>query len=664
MRKEGILFGFICVVIGAIFVLLAPLDLPFPITWYHSDEGFILYKSYLVSIGKTPYLDFDPFWPPLVYYFNGFLFKVFGVRVLVAKYGLAAVGLLSAICIFTVATKIMPRWIALLCSISFIFWGPPVLNVPYSSWYTVPIGLAGLYAVFAAIERESVGPILLAGIAAGLTFSFKQSIGVFVGASFAVMGLFWTESGKADRSTASPSSRVVGLILILSMCVGLPIAYVSKRTIGTLVFLTLPALIAGALVLWIQERSAGRDKPSSAFPGLKRLIFYETALSAGFLIAVASWFGYLAAKVGFFRTLKGVLLLGESWRLDKMFVPFPHVNVQALLFPVSLIALSGFGYILWDRRRNRSGLFLWGSVLSLYVLLIFYCVLGGFVWRYFLSTNWDPDVFMLTPAVVVAWYTIFLVLRARGGNLSREDLFSLCLFIFSALLLQQSYPFADLNHFTFGFAPWTILCFFLVHRLALGLRKNAGDSPSIGLAMVRLLFVASLLIFLAGRAIGQMRLLVRAEQNAWGWSLKRRAVASLNVEGSEIVFDADCSRMFGEVAQYLKANTLPTDEITGLPSLAIFNVLTERQTPTKFVYLWPGYYSTEEVLSVAEDIRRGKPKYVVISEAPSSPGDVFSYRYYVREYPEVASVVEETYEPEKTIGYFTVMRRKPEADSR
>jgi len=656
---KGILIVFIYIVMGFVFVLLAPLELPFPITWYHSDEGFILYKSYLVSIGKTPYLDFDPFWPPLVYYFNGFLFRVFGVRVLVAKYGLAGVGLLSAICMFAVAKKIMPAWVALLCSISFIFCGPLVLNVPYSSWYTVPVGLAGLYAVFIAIERESLDFVLLAGIAAGLAFSFKQSIGVFVGASFAVMGLFWKERGKENPSTTSLSSRAVGLIIILSMCVGLPLAYVSKRTVGNLLFFTPPALVAGALVLWFQERSASRNRPLLAFQTLKSLIFYELALSAGFAIAIASWFGYLAAKVGFLTILRRILLIGESWRLSDMLVPLPHVNAPALLFPISLIVLSGFGYMVLHRRRDRAGLLLWGSVLALYLLLISYWMLGGFVWRYFLSTNWDTDVFMFTPAVVVAWFTIHLLLRDRSGKLSREDLFALCLFIFSALLLQQTYPFADLNHFTFGFAPWMILCFFLVYRLTLGIEKNTPDS-SIGLAVVRLLCVASLAIFLAGRAIGTVRLLVRAEQDAWGWSLRKRAVAPLNVEGSEIVFDADYSRMFGEVAQYLTVNTLPTDTITGLPSLAIFNVLTERQTPTKFVYLWPGYYSDEEVLSVAEDIRRGKPKYVVISDVPSSPGDVFSYRYYAEEYPEIASVVEEAYEPEKIIGCFTLMRRKVE----
>lgn len=646
---------------GSAFFLLAPLELPFPVTWYNADEGFILYKSYLVSMGKTPYVDFDPFWPPLVYYLNGLLFKMFGVRIMVAKYGLAVVGLLGAISMFAVASKIMPRWIAVLCSTSFIFCGPPILNVPYSSWYTVPIGLAGLYAVFTALERESILPVLLAGIAAGLAFSFKQSIGVFVGASFAVMGLFWRESSNADPPATNPAARVAGPALILLACAGLPVAYVATRTISNLLFLTLPALVAGALVIWIQERSAGWDNRRSGPQSLKGLIRYETVLSAGFVLAVAPWFGCLAAKIGFFRTLKSVLLLGESWRLSKMAVPFPHVNVQTLIFPGLLIALFGAARLLCDVRRSRRSLLLWGSVLSIQSFFIFSWVLRGSVWRYFLSRSWDIDVFMFVPPVAIVCYMIFVIAHARGKDLSREGLFSLCLFIFSALLLQQSYPFVDLNHFTFGFAPWIILCFFLAYRLALRLRRDAEESPK-GLASTTLLLVAPLLIFFAGRTLGPARLLVGTEQNLSGWSLKKRDIAYLNVEGSEIIFDAAYSRMFAEVAKYLKANTQPTDKITGLPSLAIFNVLTKRQTPTKFVYMWPGYFSREEVRRTAEEIRGGKPKYVIISNAPSSPGDVFSYRYYAQEYPEIASVVEELYEPEKTIGCFTVMRPKSKSD--
>lgn len=646
------------ILIGYAFCMLAPFELAFPVTWYNADEGFILYKSYLVSLGKLPYADFDPFWPPLVYYLNGALFKIFGIDIMVAKYGIAVfVGLLGSICMFAIASKIMPKWIAALCATSFIFCGPPILNVPYSSWYAAPIGLAGLYAVFIALERKSLLAVLFAGIAAGLAFSFKQSIGAFVGSSFALMGLFWKEPIESSQAQAESALRLVRSALAILLCVGLPLIYVTSRTASNLMYLSLPALVACVLVLWLQGKELDfNDKPGAS--SLARLSSYEVILSLGFLIAITPWFGYLAVKIGFFETLKNVLLLGQAWRLRDMVVPFPQVNRESFIFPMVLIGLSLSIFLLWNRRKSRKPAILFGGLVAIQIFLLFYWGWKGILIRYFLSRNWDIDIYMLIPPALVACFVLFVVGHARGKNLSKEGLFSLCLFIYSVLLLQQSFPYVDLNHFTFGFAPWIVLCFFLTYRLAVRLQSTMEVSTDGGI-FVALIFVIPLFIFLAGRTLGPARLLIKMEQTPGGWSLKWRNNAPLDIQGSEIVFDSNYSQMFSETAKYLKANTLPSDMITGLPSLAIFNVLTERLTPTKFVYMWPEYFSQEEVRRTAEEIRNGKPKYVVISNAPSSPGDVFSYRYYAEEYPEIARTVDELYEPEVSIGIFTIMRQKP-----
>ena len=338
MNKRSLLTILLFALIGGVFALLAPLEPLFPVTWYNADEGFILYKSYLVSIGKLPYVDFDPFWPPLVYYLNGALFTIFGVNIMAAKYGVAVfVGLLGSICMFGVASKVMPKWVAALCAISFIFCGPPIMNVPYSSWYTVPIGLAGLYAIFMALERKSLLAVLFAGIAVGLAFSFKQSIGGFVGSSFAMMGLFWQDPSESSPARTGIASQLVRAALAVSLCVALPLAYVTNRTAGNFIFLTLPTLVVCVLVLWLQgELLDCNGKPGIS--SLKRLVSYEVVLSSGFIIAIAPWFGYLAVNIGFLETLKRVLLLGEAWRLREMIIPFPQVDRRALIFPIILIA--------------------------------------------------------------------------------------------------------------------------------------------------------------------------------------------------------------------------------------------------------------------------------------------------------------------------------------
>jgi hypothetical protein len=267
---------------------------------------------------------------------------------------------------------------------------------------------------------------------------------------------------------------------------------------------------------------------------------------------------------------------------------------------------------------------------------------------------------MYFPVAITVLFLIFLVRNVRGNVASKEVLFSLCLFIYSVLLLQQTFPYADLNHFTFGFAPWIPLAFFLVHRLALS-AKMEPCSLSIRIAAIAVLALPLFLLF-AGRAANQARLLLAFKQAPTGWSIEARSISRLDVAGGQVLFDTGYAQMFKELVEYVRNNTAPSDTVASLPSLVIVNVLSQRLSPTKFVYLWPGYFSPDEIRMTADQMRANLPKLVIISRMPSLPNDILSYEGYSSEYPEIAGVVAELYEPVTKIGCFTVMRprRAPE----
>ncbi|RJP16089.1 MAG: hypothetical protein C4520_18920 [Candidatus Abyssobacteria bacterium SURF_5] len=645
--KPNVLLLFLLPLILIAAILAAPFELSFPVPWHHSDEGFILYKSYLLSLGKTPYLDFDPFWPPGVYFVNGLLFTLFGPDLLAVKYGLAFVTVLSSLLLFFIAIKIMPNHLAALCALLFLFWGPPILNIPYSSWYAVPFGLAGLCVLIRAVENDRLLPVLLAGIAAGAAFTFKQSIGVFVLASYGLIGLFWRRGNHADCLVA----RSAEFLLVLVLAAALPLAYVSRHTVSNIAFLHLPALLLAGLLLWLLNRPYYRTEARSSF---RNLVLYQLVLSGGFIALIAAWFCYLAPKVGWLDLFRNVLLIGQSWRLNEMVVAFPTFSPISFLFPAFLAALAAIGHIMIRNRANRGVVIICSSAAAALLILFANWIVEGAAFRYFLSKRWDLNIYLYFPAAITAVFTIFLIRNVKKNAASKEVLFSLCLFVYAVLLFQQTFPYADLNHFTFGFAPWIPLAFFLVHRLIASARIES-RLLSIRVAAIAVLAVPLFLLF-AGRAVNQARLLLAFKRVPAGWSLESRPISRMDVEGGQIFFDTGYAQMFKELIEYVRANTAPTDTVASLPSLVIVNVLTQRMAPTKFVYLWPGYFSEEEIRMTADQIRTNLPKLVIISRMPSLSNDILSYEGYSSEYPEIAGAVAELYEPVATIGYFTVMR--------
>jgi hypothetical protein len=645
----ALIFFFIGV--GAACFLAAPYDLSFPVTWHHSDEGFILYKSYLVSIGKLPYVDFDPFWPPGVYLLNGLLFKLFDANLLVAKYGLAVVTFLSSLFLFMIAAKLMPKYLAALCALLFVFWGPPVLNIPYSSWYSVPLGLGGLYAVSWGIEKEKLIPIFVAGAAAGAAFSFKQSIGVFVLASYGLMGLFWRRREFRHNSIGMAAEY----LLILILCIGLPAAYVSRHTVSNSVLLHFPAFLLAGLLVWTV--SMFRRQARSQLR-VRNLLLYQSLLAGGFAAAILPWFLYLGPKTGWLELFRNVLLIGQSWRIKEMIVPFPPFAVSSLIFPAILTAGASFLFMVLKKRENKTELLLCLSAIAILLALGLNSIVEGTAVRYFFSSRWDSNIFLYLPLPAIIAYAIFLVTNIKKGTGADRHLISICLSIYCVLLLQQTFPYEDLNHFSFSFAPWIPLCFFLVYRAChAGMSRN-GKLPVWRQRAIILAFALPLSFFLMARATNQARLFLAVKQSAKGWSLERRTLSRLDVKGGEMLFDSGYSQMFKALVDHIEENTRPTDTVAALPSLAIVNFFTRRQAPTKFLYLWPGYFSVDEIRRTAQEIREKQPRYIIVSNMPALPNDILSYAGYEAQYPEIAKVVSDLYVPEATIGFFTVLRPK------
>lgn len=147
----------------------------------NDDEGVYLYSAWRVSLGEIPYQDFFVSQLPLSFYFAGFLFKVFGPDVRVARGLCFSLFLIVAVFIYIICRRIfnLNKYISLLSALIFIF----TKNINFLSKTFMPDsfmifwGTIALYFVLKAekLESKNAKHLFLFGLFSGLATLSKLS---------------------------------------------------------------------------------------------------------------------------------------------------------------------------------------------------------------------------------------------------------------------------------------------------------------------------------------------------------------------------------------------------------------------------------------------------------------------------------------------------------
>lgn len=144
------------------------------------DEGYLYDTIARVAQGEVPHRDFASLYGPAVFALNALLFRLFGPEILPVRFSLAALRAAQVALAFLVARRLAPRPVALLAAgLAIAFWGRVTwnLNSPYAASYTIPLGLLALALLLRGLATDSRAAFLAAGLAAGASILFKQSLG-------------------------------------------------------------------------------------------------------------------------------------------------------------------------------------------------------------------------------------------------------------------------------------------------------------------------------------------------------------------------------------------------------------------------------------------------------------------------------------------------------
>ncbi len=190
----------------------------------HDDEGIYLYSAWRVSEGEIPYRDFFDPQAPLSHLLLGYIFRITGPSLLVARLGSALAMSLATILIYMIGKTILNRICAVVSSALFIFhpltFSQGRLFMPES--FMILFYLAGVYLVVRGIRTKKLTPWFLAGVSFGLgtaskLFGVLSIVGLFI---FFIILLLWKGvevkiNLKRVGSVALGFSTAILLILVL-----------------------------------------------------------------------------------------------------------------------------------------------------------------------------------------------------------------------------------------------------------------------------------------------------------------------------------------------------------------------------------------------------------------------------------------------------------------
>src|SRR5262249_25506967 len=142
--------------------------------------GYNLYGAERILEGQVPYLDFHTLYPPATVYLNAALFKVLGVCLYTALFGVFVFKVLTTAVIYLSARQVMPRAWAIVAALYSVVWLRP--NGPFKAvpmHYGALMVASALYVMLRYRRKERPFYIMAAGFSVGLLALFKQNIGAY-----------------------------------------------------------------------------------------------------------------------------------------------------------------------------------------------------------------------------------------------------------------------------------------------------------------------------------------------------------------------------------------------------------------------------------------------------------------------------------------------------
>jgi len=605
------------------------------------DEGTLLYKFERMADGQRLYADFHAGYTPGVFYVHSFLQEYLGQSILPGRVVLALVNSMSVAMLFLLAAPLCGNGFAAVAALLYPAFMPvhpghfASFNVPYPTWYSVAIFLAGLLAARGFVERPRNGQALLVGLLAGLGFLFKPNIGAFQLACGMLLVL-----------SALPRVGVVGKLwwwlvwaAVLAGMLAVFGGWPGLLEIG--VFLV-PAFAAGALAVVRSDSLAERIGAGGA-RGAGVVVLPTVFVGAAFVAVTLAWLGYYARFVPLAQLLEEALFIGSDYA-SFFYVAHPRVFAHAGTIAAGLLALRAAPAWIARRGRTPSQVAL-GAMVVLGVLGVTLLsgrpMLHGFVASMMseIETAWSFAAAQAAIALAIAF-----ALRGQPVDAS-----AITLAIGAPLLYLGNFPRTDFMHWLWA-APVAVaagvaILASLAREWSRGSGRLAAGLVTCALT-VPLLLVGGLRIATSLRAIYALEGVVPASRASVALGI-HRAPVWMNIGRAESYRDLEA------VAATIREIAEPGQKVFTFPALDAISYLSDRDSPLRDSYFIPGWIGRDDEARAVAAMRKDPPPYVVVLR-----DDWTYFEEAPRYYASLRAFIESEYRSYVELGRYAILAHR------
>jgi len=607
------------------------------------DEGLILLQIARTFRGQFPYLQFHTGYPPGTFYLNAALFRLFGesvipVRLLLVVVNAATTGLLFALARpwagSAIAAVVALGWAAHLPVFVGLFCA---FNVPYPSWYADAAFLLTQVAFDRHLATGRRGPLFAAGLAAGLTFAFKQNAGALAAVACGLtLALLRAGRDDPDRHLARALLAAAGGFLLA----GFTLAIASTEA----VFVIGPALllIVGRLG-WAREGGAatGRLAPAVAI------------LALGTVIASLPWLLPFLAVLGVQGLLHEIFLVGTDFDLVYA-TPYPLPlglpDTWPLLATVGIAALA-IGGIAVHRGRLRVGtavamLAVTGAAM-VGVIVHFARIPEGLPRAVMLQTQYVG--FFAAPllygVVGAAWLRR---MRRPARALRALEPRLLGVLVFAVCMYPELYPRIDPTHLIIALPSGLVLAAWAAARASDAWAVALGVSRRVPRGVV--VAVAAALALIA--SVPNLSAFVERRDGV----LRRRDTVDVASPAAPVHVDAAHAsdvRALNALLGYLRARLRPDEGVFGFPGMALVPYLLGHPSVTRHDYWYAGRPDHLEEAEVVRMLETDVPRYAITVNR-----NIGFFSNSARYYFILRAFVQAHYVPVARFGRYDVLARR------
>lgn len=595
--------------------LVAALHLYFLRVWLDFvDEGYFIDLADRMLRGWLPYRDFSIPYTPGVFYLHQWSMELLGRDVASLRIPLLVAKLLLSLLMYVLARRMAPPHFAAMPVLLLLASDTiPVWWEPHPAWYALLFALGAVWCVCRLRESGHERWLVLAGLAAALSFAFKQNFGLLILAATAGFLLFHgDELPRPHRPFGLPrglrrpvllrAGQAVYALLLLGGLYGF-----LRQLLEPRLFVVFWLPVAGWLAL-ATARSWRRPVDQALVEAsIRRCV----VLLATFLVPTAAWLAALSfalapSPVPLALFLGGVDLGAFYWPLAEPRLGFFLLLLAAAAAPLAVNRLVTPGPFVLRLSESVGCLVIAAGACD---LALADPVLAGpdvpveEMGLFHLSVRAAKTVQLYLPSLAFWGGLLIAARRPRDWTLR-------WLLLAGALLLFNVYPRMDAMHVTMS-APllWVVGAGALA---VAGRYLTSGPLAASARPLVGALVFGLLLVLPAAAALPNVEWRVRALISKVGGELHYDVpgYVPLGLPGADVRVPWNTRDAVVQVVEYIQANTAPHERIFVYPTLPLFYYLTQRENATRFGHAYPGAATLEEQSEMMRQLGNGV-RYII-----------------------------------------------------